>query len=254
MSMQSSMKQSAWADMMQALSWRDWRVLAGVAVIAVLMVTVDGPLSAMMRGIGGEARRIIDVLASSGDSKYSLVPTGVAAIALMTLYFLDASTRRARFYAWLAGASGFIFASIAVSGIATNVVKILLGRARPHAADDLFWPVFQPIAPSGDFHSFPSGHANTLFSIAIAIGFFAPRLRIPLLIAAAVLAFGRVLQFKHFISDSVGGALLAVLTTIWLRQLFARWNIVFRKLPSGRIGFTAPGHVLLSGSRAKADR
>ena len=248
MRMQSSMKRSAWADMMAALSWRDWRVLAGVAAIAVLMVTVDGPVSSMMRGIDGDARRIIDILASSGDSKYSLVPTGVAAIVLMALYFLDASTRRARFYAWLAGASGFIFASIAVSGIAANIVKILLGRARPAVVEDLSWPLFQPIATSGDFHSFPSGHGNTIFCIAIAVGFFAPRLRIPLLIMASVLAFGRVLQFKHFISDSVGGAVLAVLTTIWLRQLFARWEIVFRKLPNGRIGFTAPGRILLSGN------
>jgi len=254
MHMQSSMKQSAWADMMQALSWRDWRVLAGVAAIAFVMITVDGPLSSMTRGIDGEARRIIDILASSGDSKYSLVPTGVAAIVLMALYFLDASTRRARFYAWLAGASGFIFASIAVSGIATNVVKILLGRARPNVVDDLSWPLFQPIATSGDFHSFPSGHGNTIFCIAIAVGFFVPRLRVLLLIVAAVLAFGRVLQFKHFISDTVGGAVLAALTTIWLRQFFARWNIVFRKLPSGRIGFTAPGRILLNGSRARADR
>ncbi len=254
MSMQSSIKQSAWSDMMQALSWRDWRVLAGVAAIAFLMITVDGPLSSMMRGIDGDARRIIDVLASSGNSKYSLVPTGVAAIILMALYFLDAASRRARFYAWLAGASGFIFASIAVSGIATNVVKILLGRARPNVVEDLSWPLFQPIATSGDFHSFPSGHGNTIFCIAIAVGFFAPRLRAPLLIVAAVLAFGRVLQFKHFISDSVGGAALAALTTIWLRQLFARWNIVFRKLPAGRIGFTAPGRMLLGGGRAQADQ
>lgn len=254
MSMQSTMKQSAWSDMMQALSWRDWRVLAGVAVIAILMVTVDGPISSMMRNIDGDARRIIDVLASSGNSKYSLVPTGVAAIVLMALYFLDASTRRARFYAWLAGASGFIFASIAVSGIAANIVKILLGRARPNVVEDLSWPLFQPIATSGDFHSFPSGHGNTIFCIAIAVGFFAPRLRVPLLIVASVLAFGRVLQFKHFISDSVGGAALAALTTIWLRQLFARWNIVFRKLPSGRIGFTAPGRILFNRSGARADQ
>lgn len=254
MTMQSSMKRSVWADMMQALCWRDWRVLASVAVIAVLMVTVDGPISSVMRGIDGDARRIIDILASSGDSKYSLVPTGVAAIALMALHFLDASTRRARYYAWLAGASGFIFASIAVSGIATNVVKILLGRARPNVVDDLSWPLFDPFATSGSFHSFPSGHANTIFCIAIAVGFFAPRLRIPLLIVAAALAFGRVLQFKHFISDSVGGAALAALTTIWLRQLFARWNIVFRKLPTGRIGFTAPGRILLNWNRVSSNR
>ena len=172
----------------------------------------------------------------------------------MALDVLDPSTRRARYYAWFAGASGFIFASIAVSGIATNIVKILLGRARPHVVDNLSWPVFEPFATRGDFHSFPSGHGNTIFCIAIALSFFLPRLRIPLLIVAAALAFGRVLQFKHFVSDSVGGALLAALTTVWLRQVFARYGIVFRKTPAGRVGFTAPGRILLNWKRVPANR
>ena len=226
--------------------WRHPAVLGTLFGIAVLMVTIDGPLLELVRGIDGDAKAVIDRFASSGDSKYSLIPLAIAVAICTTLYLVEASTVRARLYAWLAGAFGFVFVSIAFSGILVNVVKILLGRARPQVAEVLTWPIFQPFALSGDFHSFPSGHGNTVFAIAIAVGLFFPKIRVHLLVIAAALAFCRVLQFKHFVSDSVGGALLAFMTTYWLRSIFARRNIVFCQGRDGRIRLTSPGRFLLS--------
>jgi undecaprenyl-diphosphatase len=209
------------------------------------MITVDGPVSSLMRPVGVAARSLVDMLAEAGDSKYSLVPTGVAAILLMLLYFADTSNVRARIWAWLAAASGFIFVSVAYSGILTNVFKILLGRARPHTAEMLNWPEFHPFAGTGSLHSFPSGHTNTVFAIALAVGFLVPPLRRWLLLAAAVLGFCRVLQYQHYVSDTVGGALLAFATTYWLYGRFARWGVVFRTGPGGRITYTAPGRLFV---------
>jgi len=209
------------------------------------MVTVDGPLSSMVRPIGAALKPLVDALAQAGDSKYSLVPTGIAAILLMLLYLVDPSTIRARLCAWVAGASGFIFASIALSGILSNVVKILVGRARPRHAETLNWPDFHPFAGTGSFHSFPSGHANTVFAIALAVGFLAPPLRRWLLALAAVLGFCRVLQYQHFVSDTLGGALLAIVTTYWLRDRFAHGNIVFRKRADGGVALTASGRLFV---------
>jgi membrane-associated phospholipid phosphatase len=231
--------------------WRHRAFLAGLALIPILMVTVDGPLSSMMRNIDGEAKAVIDLLAESGDSKYSLVPTGVTFLVLMAAYFLDTNTLRARMVAWVAAASGFIFVSIAYSGILINVIKILLGRARPHVADSLMLPELHPFAVSGSWHSSPSGHANTVFAIAFAVGFLVPRLRGYLIVLAAGLAFCRVLQFRHFISDSLGGALLALATTLWLRDLFARNEIVFRRRKDGRVTFTAPGRLVVRWLRRR---
>jgi len=223
--------------------WRNRLFLVGLVLIPVLMVTVDGPLSTMVRPIGEAAKPLVDTLARAGNSKYSLVPTGVASILLMLLYFVDPSPLRARLYAWLAGASGFIFVSVAYSGIVANIIKILVGRARPHRAETLDWPEFHLFPGTGAFHSFPSGHANTVFAIALAVGFFAPSLRRWLLPLAAVLGFCRVLQFQHFVSDTLGGALLAVATTFWLHDRFARAGIVFRYSKDGRVTFTAPGRL-----------
>jgi len=225
--------------------WRNRLFLLGLALIPVLMVTVDGPLSSMVRPIGEAAKPLVDNLARAGDSKYSLVPTGIAVILLMLLYLVDPSTIRARLYAWLAGVSGFIFVSVALSGILANVIKILVGRARPRHAEMLDWPDFHPFAGSGSFHSFPSGHANTVFAIALAVGFLAPPLRRWLLALAAILGFCRVLQYQHFVSDTLGGALLAIVTTYWLRDRFARGNIVFRKRVDGGVTLTASGRLFV---------
>jgi membrane-associated phospholipid phosphatase len=223
--------------------WRNRLFLIGLALIPVLMVTIDGPLSSMVRPIGEAGKPLVDALARAGNSKYSLLPTGIVAILLMLLYLVDPSTIRARLYAWLAGVSGFIFVSVAYSGILSNVVKILVGRARPYRAEGLDWPEFHLFPGTGGFHSFPSGHANTVFAIALAVGFLAPPLRRWLLVLAAVLGFCRVLQFQHFLSDTLGGALLAFATTYWLRDRFARAGIVFRYEKDGRVTFTAPGRL-----------
>ena len=125
-----------------------------------------------------------------------------------------------------------------------NLIKMTVGRARPNVAQHLNWPEFHPFTVNAHFHSFPSGHANTLIAIALAVGFLVPALRRYLLVLAAAVAFGRVLQFRHFISDTLGGALLAVATTFWLRDVFARYGVVFCRKKDGRFGLTAPGVLL----------
>lgn len=224
--------------------WRNKLFLVGLALIPVMMMTIDGPISAMMRHIDDHTWAIINRFAQSGNSKYSLVPLAIAIAVLMLLYFADSSTLRTRLYAWFAGVCSFIFAAIAYSGIVINLIKMTIGRVRPNAAESLAWPEFHPFTVNAHFHSFPSGHANTLFAIALAVGFLVPPLRRYLLVLAAGLAFCRVLQFRHFSSDTLGGALLAVATTFWLRDVFARGRVVFCKTRKGGYSLTAPGRLL----------
>src|SRR6185295_11818977 len=54
-----------------------------------------------------------------------------------------------------------------------------------------------------------------------------PRLAVPLLVLAGVLALGRVTASAHYLSDLVGGAAIAVATTFWLRDRFAARGWVF---------------------------
>lgn len=215
-----------------------------LALIPVLMVTIDGPIMTAVGTIDGGFKSLVDHVAQAGNSKYSLIPLACAVAALFVVYLVDPATVRARLTVWLAGACGFVFVAIAYSGILVNLIKFPVGRARPHVAEFLGWPEFHFFATKGDYQSFPSGHANTAFAIALAVGFLIPPLRRYLLVLAAGIAFCRVLQFRHFLSDSVGGALLAVATTVWLRTVFARYGLVFRVRKDGEIALTAPGRLL----------
>lgn len=54
--------------------------------------------------------------------------------------------------------------------------------------------------------SFPSGHAASAAAFAVAVGDVVPRLRLPLWVAAAVVAFSRVYTGVHYPGDVVVGA------------------------------------------------
>ena len=66
-----------------------------------------------------------------------------------------------------------------------------------------------------------------------------PKSRYWMLALATVIASARVGANKHFLSDILGGAALAAVTTFWLRERFARVGICFKHDAKGlkdRIG------------------
>jgi undecaprenyl-diphosphatase len=56
--------------------------------------------------------------------------------------------------------------------------------------------------------SFPSGHAATSFAAAAALSVLVPRLRVPALVLAALVAISRVYLGVHFWVDVLAGAFL----------------------------------------------
>jgi undecaprenyl-diphosphatase len=91
-----------------------------------------------------------------------------------------------------------------LSSAAANGLKTVFDRPRPPLGDD---PVTALTAlPSTA--SFPSGHAATAFGAAVALGLLVPRLRIPALAIAGLVAFSRVYLGVHYTSDVIAGGLL----------------------------------------------
>lgn len=129
---------------------------------------------------------------------------------------------------WRAQAASFVFAAVALSSIATDLTKLAVGRLRPNLLlqDGLYG--FDPWHMDSDFRGFPSGHATTVFALALALGWIEPRWRWPALIFALLIAATRIVINAHFLSDVVGGALVALLTALWLRRSFAQRGWVFR--------------------------
>jgi|WetSurMetagenome_2_1015567.scaffolds.fasta_scaffold01779_3 membrane-associated phospholipid phosphatase len=100
-----------------------------------------------------------------------------------------------------------LFIGFVSSGISVQVIKHLLGRARPRITDELLFigPTFR-----GSYDSFPSGHTITAFCLAYICSAFFPKYR-PLFYAyGAFICIGRVLGGSHFPADVLAGALLGI--------------------------------------------
>ena len=109
----------------------------------------------------------------------------------------------------------------AAAGLVVSLLKGIADRARPPLAD----PTLSVVGVVPDSTSFPSGHSATAFATAIVVGFAYPRLRLPLLALAAVVALSRVYLGMHYWSDVLAGSLLGVavgLAAVWLVRLVRR--------------------------------
>lgn len=119
----------------------------------------------------------------------------------------------------------FLFAGIAVSGIAVNLIKVLAGRLRPKLLFEADIYGFAPLSIGYEYNSFPSGHAATVFALAWALAFLFPRLRFALFTSAALIGLSRLIVGAHFLSDVVAGAYVGVITVVLLSGFAGRRNL-----------------------------
>jgi membrane-associated phospholipid phosphatase len=119
-------------------------------------------------------------------------------LLVATGYCADLRNRRLLPLVALAATVSFFLAS----GL-NAVIKGVVDRSRPPEAIGFDALVGVPGSPS-----FPSGHAMSAFATAAAVAVLAPRLRVPVLALAAVIAFSRVYLGVHFWIDILVGAAL----------------------------------------------
>lgn len=106
--------------------------------------------------------------------------------------------------------------------VCNNVFKPLVGRVRPCNVLD---NVNLLINCTKSF-SFPSSHATNIFTGMIIFSFIYPKLRIGLLIFAALVAYSRVYVGVHYPFDILAGTVLGILCAFTIIALY--------KLPSRR--------------------
>ena len=93
---------------------------------------------------------------------------------------------------WTLGA--YLVATLSASGL-----QAAIPRDRPH---------LPTLLPRPGTHSFPSGHATTSFACATLLAAVEPRLRVPLYVLAALIAFSRLEVGVHFPLDVLAGSAL----------------------------------------------
>ncbi|MCC4249965.1 phosphatase PAP2 family protein [Microbacterium testaceum] len=105
----------------------------------------------------------------------------------------------------------FLTASIA-SAVLVQVLKHTFGRARP-----------EDILVLSDYGSFPSGHTANAATIAIVAGIVFPSIWVRLAGGAwiVLMAFSRTYLHAHWLSDTIGGALVGAGAALVLGAVFS---------------------------------
>ncbi len=127
----------------------------------------------------------------------ALANKGILWIAVTLLMFVP---RRARKYAHVAA-----FALLLGLLCSNVIIKPLVARIRPYDVQQIVLLIREP----NDF-SFPSGHTLASFAVATALCMWKPRLGIPALILAVLIAFSRMYLYVHYPTDVLVGIVLGV--------------------------------------------
>ncbi|WP_106814729.1 phosphatase PAP2 family protein [Microbacterium timonense] len=108
--------------------------------------------------------------------------------------------------------AAYFLAASAVSATGVQVLKHLFGRVRP-----------EDILVVSDYGSFPSGHVANAATIAVAAVVIFPRVWVALVGATWVvlMAFSRTYLHAHWLSDTVGGALMGAGAALLVAAAFA---------------------------------
>ncbi|CAK0739523.1 membrane hypothetical protein [uncultured Gammaproteobacteria bacterium] len=190
-------------------------------IAAPIAFKIDPALSQAMRRLPEPMIDVFRLITRAGEAKWMLIPLGLATVMLM----LAGVSKRASAFRdgslTIGRRVGFVFASIAISGLLGDLLK-LLGRSRPKLLEQQQIYGFFPPGFQADYQSFPSGHAIHAVALAVAVALVAPRWRWPLLIAGGAVAASRVIVNAHYLSDVLAGMALAVTVVAvlhhWCRQ------------------------------------
>ncbi len=115
------------------------------------------------------------------------------------------------------------------TGIVTQILKHLIGRHRPNHTNLIENFGFDFFTTNSNFHSFPSGHASTIFIISLIAGALLPKLRYFFYIFAIIVSLSRVVVGAHYTTDIVAGGLVAVIVFKSLNYYF-NTNLTYLKV------------------------
>jgi membrane-associated phospholipid phosphatase len=189
---------------------------------ALIFLFFDYSISKFFYNINSQTKSLFETLTHFGDSLYFFVPT------ILIWATIKIIQNKNKIILTISDISIFIFFNILISGIAVQIFKHILGRPRPpmfHLYNLSSLDFFQF---DSKWHSFPSGHTATIFAFIFCLIFLFPRIKNILITIAVVIASTRVIVGAHYVSDIFGGALVAYITSILLREKFFQKSKLFK--------------------------
>ena len=103
----------------------------------------------------------------------------------------------------------FLFFTILITGIITQIIKHIIGRPRPNQVIEQESYMVDFFTFDSAFHSFPSGHTSTIFVAALTLSIFTPKLKYFYLFFALIVGLSRIAVGAHFFTDMMAGIVVA---------------------------------------------
>jgi membrane-associated phospholipid phosphatase len=216
-------------------------VAAFLALETFLIAFVDKPLSLCMHQLELDQPGLIAFFwayTDFGKSFWYLWPSAIGIVLCATA--LRIKSLREEMRARLASVGEkllFLFAAVAISGLVTDGIKPLLGRARPRELIQESFYGFRPFSFHAVWNSMPSGHSTTAFSLAFVLTALFPRWRPLWLLLAFLLALSRIMVNVHFLSDVIAGAVVGTLVAYGVEKALAThgmFHVIRRIFPIDR--------------------
>ncbi|GEO85827.1 MULTISPECIES: lipid A 1-phosphatase LpxE [Alphaproteobacteria] len=219
-----------------------WQIFAIVAANLVILsfLIFDEPVGAS-RHRDIFTRSLGKMITDFGSSGWILTASVMLLLTGFASYRLSRGGKQ-RFRAlYIAQIGAYSFLAVALSGLSANLIKRVIGRARPGQFDDWGSFGFSPFAGSR-FESFPSGHATTVGAIFMMLILLLPRFRLAFILLALWMGFSRVMVGAHYPSDVIAGLAYGAWFSLLLANIFARYRLVF--MPDAK-GWPTPRLTLL---------
>lgn len=229
-------------------------VLVTFFVLALLaMAYVDRPLGQWMLSFPVELVGLARFITDLGEGLEVLVVAGVLTI-IGLVYPVARLTRRVRAgFDSLTAGSAYVFFAVAGGGLAANLIKNMIGRARPRTLSPIDPYVFDPFAFKSAFAAFPSGHSATAGAMAMALALMFPRLRGLLIPIGVLVCMTRLFLGAHWTSDALMGWAVGVAFALGLAHILAHRGLVFNYGADGRLAPRRPRRSLRALGQALFD-
>lgn len=183
--------------------------LFAAATVAGSYHLLDLPLAALCRSLNQQVISFFEFVTILGEATW---PLTAAALLGLLAHFL---WKRKEWVRW----SLFVFTAVAASGLVTDLIKWVAGRWRPkaHVTDQFYG--FDFFGVGYEQTSFPSGHATTIWAFSLALAVLFPRSRFLWYAVAILVTMSRFVIGAHYLSDTLAGFYVAVITVILLSRL-----------------------------------
>lgn len=219
----------------------DWQLILVIGVSAVMasFLFLDVAAYHWKSTISPGTYSLFRMLTDLGKSETLLVPAALATLLIGSVSWASTSKALKARLVQVQLLGLFVFVAIAGSGLSNNLIKILIGRARPRNFEELGAFHFAPPGLESGFQSFPSGHSATAGAMAIILILLMPRLKWIWLAFGGWVAISRVIVGAHYPSDAIAGFLYGASFT-WLTAMwFCRRRLLFMA-QNGRIRVPKP--------------